>query len=78
VVIYGPDGQPAALATEAKLEAVRALLESLDGKDFASETTLAAMLNRAWAGEDAELASNQGMLDRRTLPKALKLHYQEI
>lgn len=43
VVIYGPDGQPAALATEAKLEAARALLESLDGKDFASETTLAAM-----------------------------------
>lgn len=26
VVIYGPDGQPAALATEAKLEAARALL----------------------------------------------------
>ena len=41
VVIYGPDGQPAALATEAKLEAVRLLLQTLDGKDFATQTTLA-------------------------------------
>ena len=29
VVIYGPDGQPASLATETKLEAVRALLALL-------------------------------------------------
>ena len=44
VVIYGPDGQPAALATEAKLEAVRALLASLADNDFATQTTLAAVL----------------------------------
>ena len=29
VVIYGPDGQPASLATETKLEAVRTLVEDL-------------------------------------------------
>ena len=37
VVIYGPDGQPAALATEAKLEAVRLLLQTLDGKAATSQ-----------------------------------------
>jgi hypothetical protein len=34
----------ATLATETKLEAVRALLASLDGKDYATQTTLAALL----------------------------------
>lgn len=34
----------ATLATEAKLEAVRALVASLDGKDFATQVTLAALL----------------------------------
>lgn len=34
----------ATLATETKLEAVRALLASLDGKDYATQTTLAAIL----------------------------------
>ena len=43
VVIYGPDGQPAALATEAKLEAVRALLALLEGKDFATDTKAEAI-----------------------------------
>jgi hypothetical protein len=61
VVIYGPDGQPAALATEAKLEAARALLESLDGKDFASETTLAAMETELGLAK-TELAAIKGML----------------
>lgn len=37
VVIYGPDGKPASLATETKLEAVRALLALLEGKDFATD-----------------------------------------
>ena len=43
VVIYGPDGQPASLATEAKLEAVRALLALLEGKDFATDTKAEAI-----------------------------------
>jgi len=43
VVIYGPDGQPAALATEAKLEAVRALLALLEDKDFATDTKAEAI-----------------------------------
>ena len=37
VVIYGPDGQPASLATETKLEAVRLLLQTLDGKAATSQ-----------------------------------------
>ena len=61
VVIYGPDGQPAALATEAKLEAVRALLALLEGKDFASETTLAAMETELGLAK-TELAAIKGML----------------
>ena len=61
VVIYGPDGQPASLATEAKLEAARALLESLDGKDFASETTLAAMETELGLAK-TELAAIKEML----------------
>ncbi|WP_461367313.1 hypothetical protein, partial [Candidatus Darwinibacter acetoxidans] len=43
VVIYGPDGQPASLATETKLEAVRALLALLEGKDFATDTKAEAI-----------------------------------
>jgi hypothetical protein len=39
------------LATEAKLEAVRVLAASLDGKDYATQTTLAALLS-AFNAED--------------------------
>lgn len=38
---------PAGASTEAKLEAVRALLASLDGKDFATQTTLATLATEA-------------------------------
>jgi hypothetical protein len=37
------DAAISTLATEAKLEAVRVLLNSLDGKDFATQTTLATL-----------------------------------
>ena len=43
VLVHGPDGQPASLATEAKLEAVRALLALLEGKDFATDTKAEAI-----------------------------------
>ena len=39
------------LATETKLEAVRVLLASLDGKDYATQTTLASLLS-AFTSED--------------------------
>lgn len=43
-VDYATQATLATLATEAKLEAVRVLLASLDGKDYATQTTLAAIL----------------------------------
>lgn len=42
----------ATLATEVKLEAVRVLLASLDGKDYATQTTLAALLTELQAKAD--------------------------
>jgi hypothetical protein len=49
-------------ATEAKLEAVRVLLASLDGKDFATQATLDAFLT-AFNGEDfASQATLQALL----------------
>lgn len=42
----------ATLATEAKLELVRLLLASIDGKDFATQTTLAALLTELQAKAD--------------------------
>jgi len=46
-LVLGADGSlllPADAATETTLEAARALLASLDGKDFATQTTLASIL----------------------------------
>ena len=53
-VLYGPDGQPISVADnklavraaelEEKLEAVRVLLNTLAGEDFATQTTLAQIL----------------------------------
>ena len=43
---------PAGAATEAKLEAVRVLLASLEGKDFSTQTTLAALLIELQAKAD--------------------------
>ena len=77
VVIYGPDGQPAALATEAKLEAARALLESLDGKDFASETTLAAMETELGLAK-TELAAIKGMLTDGTAKGEVTLYGTKV
>ena len=56
-VIYGPDGQP--ISTTGNKLAVRAseietLLESLDGKDFATQTTLAAILAKIIAAPATE------------------------
>jgi len=44
VQLYDGDGNPVGVATDAKLEAARVLLASLDDKDFATQTTLAAVL----------------------------------
>jgi len=65
VVIYGPDGQPAALATEAKLEAARALLASLADNDYATQTTLAAVLSKLSADPStgAKQDATKGVLD---------------
>jgi len=65
VVIYGPDGQPASLATETKLEAVRALLASLADNDFATQTTLAAVLSKLSADPStgAKQDATKGVLD---------------
>lgn len=41
IVIYDQAGNEIAVATEATLEAARVLLASLDGKDYATQTTLA-------------------------------------
>jgi hypothetical protein len=56
-VIYSPDGQP--IGTTGNKLAVRAsevetLLESLDGKDFATQTTLAAILAKLIAAPATE------------------------
>lgn len=50
-IIYNSAGVEQILATEAKLEAVRVLLEALAAEDFATETTLNAFL-AAFNGED--------------------------
>lgn len=44
VQLYDGDGNPVGVATDAKLEAARVLLASLDDKDYATQTTLAAVL----------------------------------
>ena len=55
-VLYGPDGNPIsttegklavrAAELETKIEAVRVLLNALDGKDFATQATLAQILGK--------------------------------
>mgnify|MGYP000995708587 CR=1 FL=1 len=44
VQLYDGDGNPVGAATDAKLEAARLLLASLDNKDYATQTTLAGVL----------------------------------
>jgi hypothetical protein len=56
------EGTLATLATESKLEAVRVLLNSLDGKDFATQTTLAAVNTRL--GEVQDVPTAYTLLDR--------------
>ena len=50
-IIYNSAGTEQILATEAKLEAVRVLIEALGNEDFATEATLDAFLT-AFNGED--------------------------
>jgi hypothetical protein len=54
-IICDPDGKPLTVATDAKLELVRALLASLADNDFATQTTLAAVL--AALGDLATIAN---------------------
>jgi len=64
VVLYGPSGQPIstvegklavrAAELEAKLEAVRVLLNTLTGEDFATQTTLAQILAKMIASPATE------------------------
>jgi len=53
------------VATDAKLEAARALLASLDGKDYATQTTLAAVLSKLSADPStgAKQDATKGVLD---------------
>lgn len=63
-VLYGPDGSPIATTEgklavraaelEAKLEAVRVLLNALAGEDFATQTTLAQILGKMIAAPATE------------------------
>ena len=63
-VLYGPDGQPIsttegklavrAAELEEKLEAVRVLLNTLTGEDFATQTTLAQILGKMIAAPATE------------------------
>jgi hypothetical protein len=63
-VLYGPDGQPISVADnklavraaelEAKIEAVRVLLNTLAGEDFATQTTLAQILGKMIAAPATE------------------------
>jgi hypothetical protein len=63
-VLYGPDGQPIsttegklavrAAELEAKIEAVRVLLNTLAGEDFATQTTLAQILGKMIAAPATE------------------------
>jgi hypothetical protein len=63
-VLYGPDGQPIATTEgklavraaelEEKLEAVRVLLNTLTGEDFATQTTLAQILEKMIANPATE------------------------
>jgi hypothetical protein len=63
-VLYGPDGNPIsttegklavrAAELEEKLEAIRVLLNSLAGKDFATQTTLAQILGKMIAAPATE------------------------
>lgn len=63
-VLYGPDGQPIsttegklavrAAELETKLEAVRVLLNTLAGEDFATQTTLAQILEKMIAAPATE------------------------
>jgi hypothetical protein len=63
-VLYGPDGNPIsttegklavrAAELEEKLEAIRVLLNSLAGKDFATQTTLAQILAKMIAAPATE------------------------
>lgn len=66
VVNVDASGNPVVLATEAKLEAVRALLSSISGRDFSTQTTLAALLT-AFNAEDfateSTLSSLLGKID---------------
>ncbi len=63
-VLYGPDGQPISVVDnklavraaelETKIEAVRVLLNALAGKDFATQTTLAQILEKMIAAPATE------------------------
>ena len=63
-VLYGPDGQPIsttggklavrAAELETKIEAVRVLLNTLAGEDFATQTTLAQILGKMIAAPATE------------------------
>lgn len=63
-VLYGPDGQPISIVDnklavkaaelEEKLEAVRVLLNTLAGEDFATQTTLAQILGKMIAAPATE------------------------
>lgn len=63
-VLYGPDGQPVSIVfnklavraaeLEAKLEAVRVLLNALTGEDFATQTTLSQILEKMIANPATE------------------------
>lgn len=55
------------VATDAKLEAARALLASLDGKDYATQTTLAAVLAKL-----ADLATAAKQDDAKAVLDAIK------
>jgi hypothetical protein len=63
-------------ATESKLEAVRVLLNSLDGKDFSTQTTLAALLSafnaEDFASETTLAALNVNAADIETILTAIR------
>lgn len=63
-VDYATQTTLATLATETKLEAVRVLLASIDGKDFATQTTLAALLT-AFNAEDFASETTLALADGR-------------
>jgi hypothetical protein len=53
-MLVDSSGNPISPASEAKLEAVRLLLASIDGKDLATQTTLAAILAKLIAAPATE------------------------